>query len=128
MSIDLILGFRKKPEDLNKTMASMDFTLDKMTPVNAETPCRMESYKFFDEHQSRRGVWFVYHDGTYKDHSEFWKGIVDDPKDIIATASIETYMDRSALDLKKQMQTAKFLRDHYNAILYDPQTGKAVTD
>ena len=56
----------------------------------------MESYNFFDENYSRRGVWFVYHDGTYKDHAEFWQGIVDDPKEIVATGTVTTYMDRSS--------------------------------
>lgn len=128
MSIDLTLGFRQKPEALGKAMASMGFALDKTTPVDATYSCKMESYNFFDAQGSRRGVRFVYHDGTYKDHAEFWQEIVDDPEEIVATASVEAYMHRSAFDLKKQMQTAKYLRDHYDAVLYDPQTGQVITD
>ncbi len=122
MSIDFKIGFREKPSDLALTMSTAGFVLYKSTPTDGMLPCRMDWYRFFDEHRSGRGVGLVYHDGIYEDHNSIWQGIIDDPKEIVATADVMTNMGRNGFDLKKQKQTAIFLRDRYHAILYDPQS------
>ncbi len=128
MSFDLTLGFRKKPTDLRSVLERRGFTLDRVLGPDNEFPVKMGYYKFFNERRSNRGVWLVYHDGIYADHGEGWKSIVDDPGAIVATASLSINMGWNTFDEQTQQETARLARDHYRAILYDPQSGKLVTD
>lgn len=128
MSIDLRLAFRSIPDDLERVMADQRFVLtDVSSPVFAPF-VKIHSYYHRDPENSVRGVHFMYHDRVYEDTEDDWKGIVENPREIMALGTVATYMGRSAYDLKKQWATARFLRDHYAAVLYDPQHGRLVID
>lgn len=128
MTIDLILGFRDKRKDLAETLGVLGFTLKRVVPKGDEFEVAMEYYELYDPSRSKKSVYFVYHDGIYADHHEFWKNIVEDLKTIVATGSLTTTMGRSAFAQNKQEQVGRFLRNHYDAILYDPQSGTLITD
>lgn len=128
MTFDLTLGFRHRPADLGVTMDSLGFTLEKVVPKDDIFGVTMEYYEFFDLKRSRSGVYLVYHDGTYPDHQASWEKIVDNPNSIVATASITASMRRNSFDEETQLRTGRFLRDYYQAVLYDPQTGGMVED
>ncbi len=128
MSYSLTIGFTEMPKDLAKSLSSMGFVLDKTMSANSTFPIEVESYRFFDHYKSKREVRFVYHNGKYQDHAESWQGIVDQPEKIVATGSVDTYMGRNDFDLKKLHQIARYIRDRFHAILYDPQSGQLIVD
>lgn len=99
-----------------------------MFPKEDSDGVTMEWYEFYDPVRSKRGVSFVYHDGTYPDHHEDWKETVEDPNAIAASGSLTTTMGRNAFDETKQQEVGRFLRDYYKAVLYDPQSGITITD
>lgn len=128
MSIDLKLAFRRTPEDLDRVMASLGFALRKVASAETAPDVEIRSYYHHDRNRSVRGVHYTHYGGVYEDTAEDWKGILENPREIVATGLISTYMRRSDYDLQKQQATARFLRDIFEAMLYDPQTGKTVTD
>ncbi len=128
MTFDLTLGFRQIPADLAKALAAVGFTLERVVPKVTIFGVTMEYYEFYDADRSTRAVHFVYHNGTYPDHHQTWKGIVEDPNMIVATGSLTTSMGRSAFDKERQLSVGRFLRDHFGALLYDPQSDKIVVE
>ena len=128
MTGHLALGFRERPKELQSVMESQGFAFEGFIEPDSTFPLRIESYTFFDEPRSTIGVRFSYHEETYFDHAEDWRHIVDDPSTIVATGSVTTYVAKSSHVEAKQMQTAKFLRDHYNAVLYDPKSDQIIAD
>ncbi len=127
MSIDLTLAFPEKPADLDLVMKGRGFTIEKVVEPDQTFNVRMVTYKFFDASESVGGVWFMFHDGTYEDDAERWAVVAPGVK-VVATGSVSTYLGRGGSDDRRQAETAKFLRDHYDAILYDPQKGQRVRD
>ena len=128
MTFDLTLGFHQKPAALGETLSALGFTFQRVVPKDDIFGVTMEYYEFFDPNRSRSGVYLIYHDGTYPDHQVSWERIVDDANSIVATASITASMRRNAFDEEKQLTTGRFLRDYYQAVLYDPQAGKLISE
>lgn len=128
MSYDYTLGFRARPADLDEILLGRGFQLGKITPADDQFPVEMRHYSHFEDGRSARGVHITYHDGVYADSEEVWPRTVDDPRKIVATATVTTSMGRNRYDGAKQAEIAKFLRDHCQAVLYDPQAGKLVAD
>lgn len=112
MSHDLILGFRRKPTDLDTILAQLGFK-HKENFTAGDLPCR--SYRFYEVGRSLCPVEFLYQDGIKPESWEF----VDNT--IVAEASIVAKGDPGTFDFQKQMEFAKYLRNHYSAILMDPQ-------
>ena len=127
MSIDLNLGFREKPANLDATLAKLGFKLEKVVEPDDTFKVPMRSYWYFEEGSSGRGVWFTFHDGMYDDDVEQWSSAAPGVN-IVASAAISTYAGRNRSDLATQQRVSRSLRDQYGAILYDPQEGKPVTD
>ena len=128
MTFDLILGFYEKPADLAETLAQLGFKHERSFPKGNPNDVTMEFYGYFKRGRSKGGVSLTYHDGTYPDHDESWKNIVDKPDEIVATGSLITTMGRNTYDETKQWELGRFLRDYYEAVLYDPQAGRTITD
>lgn len=127
MSFDLHLEFSQKPQNLERVLVDLGFTLDSVSEPDKISPVRSRSYKFIDNDESEKAVWVTYYDGLWDDveENELWQNLAPHFKRV-ASATLITYMGRNAFDMKKQLDTAKFLRDHYKALLYDPQKGKII--
>ena len=119
MSISYEIGFRSKPKDITQILEDLDFGIKEKTRTTAIKPGLMKIIYESNEY----GVFVNYVDGVFGD--EEVKKI--DPN-IVATATVETYKGRNDADCEKQEEIAKFLRDYYQAILYDPINDKEVTD
>ena len=126
MSYDLELGFRSKPSDLTEVLQGQGFKLNRTTRAEMEDNPKMRKYFWFDKQKSRRGVHVKYTDEIDGDEEE--EGLLELEPNLVAQATIISYMGRSDFDRQKQETVARFLRDHYKAVLYDGQEGTEVKD
>jgi hypothetical protein len=105
VSYDYELGFFKQPQNLESLLQEFGFKLQRTLGPNRDFPIEIFYYHAFTKGQSRRGVWVVYHDGTYAGTEEIWNRIA--PGEAIAA-----------------LAAAYLLKEFYGALLYDPRKGK----
>jgi len=122
MSIDLLLGFRQRPHDLEPFLFERGFQLKPDCEVGEGNDATV--YRLFIENLSAREVHVVYYDRAPSGESVWHK--VAPEANVVATASVTTFMGRNAFDEQLQRQTARDIRNRYYALLYDPQAGRFV--
>lgn len=110
MSYDLDLGFKEKPKDLGGILSRLGFK-HKRDYISGEFRC--SSYDFYQEGKSLCPVEFLYQDKI--DTPESWDSSV------VSQATITVRGDPGTFDSQKQMEFAKYLRDHYGALLVNSQ-------
>jgi len=110
---DLDLGFRGKPEGLDVILCQLGFKHQRDYTVDT---LHCSSYEFYQDGKSLCPIKFSYQDGI--EDREFWQ-LIDSA--ITTKATITARGDPVTFDFQKQMEFARHLRDHYNAVLVDVQ-------
>lgn len=123
-----MLGFGETPVELDKVLRDQRFMARTTALSGPGCSAKVCTFRHFDEEVSTRGVRVLYYDRANSDRRNECGGVVRNPARIAATCIVTTLMDRSDYDLQKQWLTARTLRHHYDAVLYDPQTGQVVPD
>ncbi len=116
MSYDLCLGFREKPQDLDSILASQGIRLSFITDL-----FRIQVRYYTHEYD---GVDFAYYAGIFR--TNLWEeqyGIQD-----LWAQGVLSIAASNERGQQRQEQIGKFLRDHYKAVLENPQIGELVTD
>ncbi len=123
MGIDLLIGFKQKPEGLEPYLLEQGFRLES----TQEFPgwILASTCLLFVEKKSARGVWVTYYDGVDGDDQRLWQSIAPETP-IVATATVSTPMGRNWFDIAKQREIAAAIRDRYAALVFDPQVARIV--
>lgn len=114
--IHLELGFTRKPLDLTKVLEGHGFELKSTIKAKGVIKER-RFYTWFDARRSKKGVSIDYINAIYGNE----EGLLELSQNLVAQASITTLSRRSDFDLSKQEEIAGFLRDHYQAVLFNPR-------
>ena len=124
MGFDLILGFREVPSGVHDLLAEQQMERVHILPASTDTPVSIHYYHRYIQGSSARGVWLYYHDGQYENDETFatWT----DPRNIHAQATLTTPFGSNDHDRVAQHTLSRLLRDHYHALLLDPQVGRLV--
>ena len=118
MDYDFNMGFMKKPLNLTEILKEQGFKLHSTKKSgNFET----RHYFWFDAQKSQRGVHINYMDGICGDE----KLLQLDPN-LVSWAVVTTDTGTNDFDKLKQKNIVIFLKEHYLAILYDPQKHKEI--
>lgn len=125
MAIDLILGFFQKPVDLQEYLATKGFEYQDEATLRAQrfTTIPTRWYRYFADGVSTRGVWLYYHEGLDDDERDMWLSF-SPARQVVASATISTYMSRNGFDEMVQRETALSLRNKYEGLVLDPQEGE----
>lgn len=115
MSHDLLLGFRELPKELDSKLLELGFrkqTFDHKNPLAEQYTIKY--YIFHKKGQSASNIQFSY--VTPTDKQKLWQHLKEDIK---ANANLTLRRGRNEFNTQKQLEIAKHLRDHYNAVLVD---------
>lgn len=112
----LELGFKSKPLDLTEVLEKQGFKLEETIKAVGDDP-EIRTYLWFDEQRSQRGVHITYSDGINKDEED---ELLRLEPNLVAQVDITTYSGRNKFDANKQEEVMRFLKNYYNAVLYDP--------
>lgn len=123
MSIDLLIGFGKKPDDLEPYLLGNLFRLESTQQL--EEWILASTYMLFVDKKSARGVWLAFYDGVDHHDKNLWEKIAPE-ESIEATGTISTPMGRNWFDAGKQREIAAAIRDRYDALIFDPQIARFV--
>src|SRR3989344_6991819 len=136
MSIDLKLGFKNKPEDLEATLIKKKFKHvsslveedgrtyalpPKISRQINDNEIRLKIYRLSP------GIHFSYSKNIENDSN--WPDIIKEHNldvNIIAEGSLSVVGNDA--DYQRTLDIGRFLRDRYSTILYDPQTDQVIKD
>jgi len=113
MSYDLDLGFKEKPKDLDSILSQLGFR-HQIDFTAGKIQCSL--YTFYKQGESFCPLEFLYRDRIADPGS--WQRI---DSSVTVQAIITARGDPGSFDFQKQMEFAKYLRDHYRALLVDRQ-------
>lgn len=119
MTVDIELGFKDKPEDLEVILKQKGF--EHYHTLRDNDKIRAKIYIL------PSGICFTYHDNLGDD--SFWPKVINDHSlgvDIIEQGALSVVGGDE--DYEKALDVGKFLRDRYDAILYEPQKDEIITD
>ena len=121
----LDIGFTQKPQNMDDIMGRFEFELSSTTKHNG---VESRTYHFFRRGKSGSTLTYSYHNGlhgTYEGEGDLQE-LSTEP--IVARGMLQATKFENDFDRQKFGDTARFLRDQYGAILYDPLEQKMISD
>lgn len=117
MSYDLELGFREKPQDLDRALSSLGFHFSGETPPT----CRIYTFE-----EGNLSLDFTYVDGVGDpEYREEWAerlALHEIEGEIVASGHLRGSFSSAQMDegVKKMLEIGVQLRDTFDAVLYNP--------
>jgi len=121
MSDSLDLGFKSEPKYLEVILKQKGFKHDYTLRDKKNVKIRAKIYRLSS------GISFIYHDHLDKDNN--WPNIIKDYNlegKVVAQGSLGGIFGKD--DYNEALEIGRFLRDHYNAYLHNPQTEEIIID